>query len=146
MSRTSSLTLSHPTIMSSGVCKSFSSSPSMATPARPTCQIYGKSGHVALNCWHRCNFKYVPTAPRPPRAFLASPSATTTQEWVLDSGASTHFTQDGNNLHSPAAYQGSDTMSIANGTSLSIHNSSQGLLPLPDTPRKLRLSNLLHVP
>ncbi|PKU71914.1 Retrovirus-related Pol polyprotein from transposon TNT 1-94 [Dendrobium catenatum] len=28
---------------------------------RPVCQICGKNGHSALNCWHRCNLKYAPT-------------------------------------------------------------------------------------
>ncbi|XP_020692489.1 uncharacterized protein LOC110106810 [Dendrobium catenatum] len=32
-----------------------------STTTRPTCQICGKTGHIAINCWHRCNFKYAPT-------------------------------------------------------------------------------------
>ncbi|XP_020684804.1 uncharacterized protein LOC110101300 [Dendrobium catenatum] len=32
-------------------------SPTSQNLARPTCQIYGKIGHVTLNYWHRCNFK-----------------------------------------------------------------------------------------
>lgn len=39
-----------------------------------------------------------------------------------------------------------DYVSIVNGTSLPIHNSGQGILPLPDSNRKLRLQNLLHIP
>ncbi|XP_020705413.1 uncharacterized protein LOC110116242 [Dendrobium catenatum] len=42
-----------------------STQPNSST-ALPTCQICGKLGHVALNCWHRCNFKYAPTDTRQP--------------------------------------------------------------------------------
>ncbi|PKU74388.1 Retrovirus-related Pol polyprotein from transposon TNT 1-94 [Dendrobium catenatum] len=114
--------------------------------SKPVCQICGKTGHIALNCWHRCNLTYAPTTTRPPRALLAQPSNTSTQEWILDSGATSHLTPNGQNLQSPTNYTGPDTVSIANGSYLPIHNSGQGLLPLPDTPRKLHLRNLLHVP
>ncbi|PKU68330.1 Retrovirus-related Pol polyprotein from transposon TNT 1-94 [Dendrobium catenatum] len=113
---------------------------------RPICQICGKPGHVAINCWHRCNLNYAPTTSRQPRALLAQPSSTANQDWVLDSGASSHLTLDVSNINYPASYRGSDVVSIANGSSLPIHNTGQGILPLPDTDRKLRLSNLLHVP
>ncbi|PKU81649.1 Retrovirus-related Pol polyprotein from transposon TNT 1-94 [Dendrobium catenatum] len=113
---------------------------------RPICQICGKMGHVAINCWHRCNMNYAPTSSRQPRAMLAQPSSTSNQEWVLDSGASTHLTPNASNINYPSAYRGSDVVSIANGSALPIHNTGQGILPLPDSDRKLRLSNLLHVP
>ncbi|PKU60961.1 Retrovirus-related Pol polyprotein from transposon TNT 1-94 [Dendrobium catenatum] len=114
--------------------------------ARPTCQICEKIGHLAINCWHRCNFKYTPTTAPPQRAMLALTAGPNIQDWVLNMGASTHLTPDTNNIQQPHAYHGTDTVSVANGTSMPIHNSGQGLLPLPDTPRKLRLCNLLHVP
>ncbi|PKU69337.1 Retrovirus-related Pol polyprotein from transposon TNT 1-94 [Dendrobium catenatum] len=114
--------------------------------ARPTCQICGKIGHIALNCWHRHNPKYAPTDNRQPRALFANPSAQVSQDWILDSGASTHLTPDVNHLCYPTAYHGSDTVSTANGNNLPITNAGQGLLPLPDTTRKLHLNNLLHVP
>ncbi|KAI0524045.1 hypothetical protein KFK09_003409 [Dendrobium nobile] len=113
------------------------SPPSSQNSARPTCQICGKLGHVALNCWHRCNLKYAPTESRPPRALLANPNTATSQEWILDTGASTHLTPDSSHLYYPTAYQGSDNDSTANGSTLPIHNTGQGLLPLSDTSRKL---------
>ncbi|PKU71759.1 Retrovirus-related Pol polyprotein from transposon TNT 1-94 [Dendrobium catenatum] len=125
----------------------YQNTPSNAnTTARPTCQICGKIGHVALNCWHRCNLKYAPTDSRQPRALLAHPTSTSPQDWIVDSGASTHLTPDVQNIQYPTHYQGFDSVSVANGTSLPIQHSGQGLLPLPDTSRKLRLQNLLHVP
>ncbi|KAI0522766.1 hypothetical protein KFK09_005151 [Dendrobium nobile] len=41
------------------------------TNSCPTSQICGKTGHIALNCWHRCNFKFAPTVARSPQAFQA---------------------------------------------------------------------------
>ncbi|PKU70018.1 5'-3' exoribonuclease 2 [Dendrobium catenatum] len=32
---------------------------------RPLCQICGKIGHIALNCWHSCNLKYAPSTSTP---------------------------------------------------------------------------------
>ncbi|KAI0522396.1 hypothetical protein KFK09_004775 [Dendrobium nobile] len=112
----------------------------------PICQICGKQGHVAIKCWHRCNPNYAPTTSHQPRALLAQASSNVNQEWVLDSGASTHITPDVSNINYPSSYRGSDVVSIANGSSLPIHNTGQGILPIPDTDRKLHLSNLLHVP
>ncbi|PKU59756.1 Retrovirus-related Pol polyprotein from transposon TNT 1-94 [Dendrobium catenatum] len=102
---------------------------------RPTCQICGKLGHIALNCWHRNNPKYAPTDTRQPRAMFANPAAPVNQDWILDSGASAHLTPDANQLYYPSSYQGSDTVSTANGNALPISNSGQGLLPLPDMAR-----------
>ncbi|KAI0489219.1 hypothetical protein KFK09_029061 [Dendrobium nobile] len=114
---------------------------------RPTCQICRKRGHSALNCWHRCNLKYAPMqSPAPQRALMTQQSSTPISEWVLDSGASAHLTPDITNQQQRSNYNGQDSVSIANGSSLSIQNSGQGLLPLPDSARKLHLQNLLHVP
>ncbi|KAI0516629.1 hypothetical protein KFK09_009306 [Dendrobium nobile] len=69
---------------------------------RPICQICGKLGHIALNCWHRCNLQYAPTAPTSnPRAFMTNANSlviSPVTEWVLDSGASSHLTSDANQL------------------------------------------------
>ncbi|KAI0500641.1 hypothetical protein KFK09_018857 [Dendrobium nobile] len=66
--------------------------------SRPICQICGKTGHVALNCWHRCNMQYAPTTSNSnQRAYLTNSSNTVTSsvsEWVLDSGATSHLTSD----------------------------------------------------
>ncbi|KAI0496462.1 hypothetical protein KFK09_022779 [Dendrobium nobile] len=124
----------------------------LPTPAaaRPTCQICGKLGHVALNCWHRCNMQYAPTTSTGnPRAFLTNSNSNLNApvtEWVLDSSASSHLTSDATHLQHSTPYSGSDTVSVASGSTLPIHHTGQGLLPLPDTNRKLHLQNLLHVP
>ncbi|PKU73369.1 Retrovirus-related Pol polyprotein from transposon TNT 1-94 [Dendrobium catenatum] len=110
----------------------------------PTCQICGKTGHSALNCWHIYTQKYAP-APAP-KALLAQPSPYGNQDWVLDTGATTHLTPNMNQLQQSYPYSCQESVSIANGSTLPIQNSGQGILSLPDTPRKLRLRNILHVP
>ncbi|KAI0499987.1 hypothetical protein KFK09_018195 [Dendrobium nobile] len=114
--------------------------------ARPTCQICNKIGHIALNCWHRSNPRFAPTNPRSMTALLAQPHSAPSQDWIVDSGASNHLTPDLNNLQYPAKYNDQDSVSIANGSQILVAHSGQGLLPLPDTPRKLYLRNILHVP
>ncbi|PKU75318.1 hypothetical protein MA16_Dca026859 [Dendrobium catenatum] len=67
-------------------------------------------------------------------------------DWILDSGASSHLTSDPTNLQQSAPYTGYDSISIANGSNMSIQNSGQGLLPLPESQRKLYLKQIYHVP
>ncbi|PKU86287.1 Retrovirus-related Pol polyprotein from transposon TNT 1-94 [Dendrobium catenatum] len=122
------------------------SNPASANTARPICQICNKVGHIALNCWHRSNPRFAPTNPRSMNAFLAQPNQTASQDGIVDSGASTHLTPDLNNLQYPTNYQGQDSVSVANGSQLQVAHSGQGLLPLPDTPRKIYLRKLLHIP
>ncbi|KAL0915061.1 hypothetical protein M5K25_015462 [Dendrobium thyrsiflorum] len=111
---------------------------------RPTCQICGKSGHTTLNCWHRCNPQYAPSS-RNPRALLAHQQIPSTVEWVLDSKATSHLTSDASNLQQHVPYNCMDSVSIENGSTIPIQNTGQGILPLPDSARKLYLRNLLHI-
>ncbi|KAI0527694.1 hypothetical protein KFK09_003299 [Dendrobium nobile] len=94
---------------------------------RPTCQICGKIGHIALNCWHRNNPRYAPTDTRQPRALFANSTAPVSQDWILDSGASTHLTPDASNLHYSTSYHGADTISTSNGTSIPINSAVKGM-------------------
>ncbi|PKU81836.1 Retrovirus-related Pol polyprotein from transposon TNT 1-94 [Dendrobium catenatum] len=113
---------------------------------RPLCQICGKLGHTAVTCWHRCNLNYTSTKTSAPRANLVQTSPDENQTWIMDSGATAHMTADSTALQNSMTYHGSDSVSTANGSTMPIHNYGQGLLPLPNTPRKLYLCNLLHVP
>ncbi|PKU83709.1 Retrovirus-related Pol polyprotein from transposon TNT 1-94 [Dendrobium catenatum] len=120
--------------------------PPTVNTIRPTCQICGKPGHIAINCWHRCNFKYAPTTTRSTQAYTVQTNPNNSSEWILDTGATSHLTPDIHNIQHPNSYTSPDSVSIANGSSIPIQNSGQGLLPLPDTPHKLYLRKLLHVP
>ncbi|PKU66893.1 Retrovirus-related Pol polyprotein from transposon TNT 1-94 [Dendrobium catenatum] len=120
--------------------------PHNQSTARVMCQICNKPGHIAMHCWHRTNLSYTPTAPTTQRSFFTNQQNASPTDWYLDSGASSHLTSDPLQLQHPLPYTGSDSISIANGTSLPINSTSQGILPLPNTPRKLYLQKLLHVP
>jgi len=68
---------------------------------RAPCQICGKSSHQALDCFHRMNYSYQGRHP-PPQ--LASMTAQTNalydeeQEWLANSGANAHITNNLENL------------------------------------------------
>ena len=62
--------------------------------SRPICQICGKNGHSALDCYHRMDFRY---QGRHPPAKLASMVANVAQvqasnAWLIDTGCSNHVT------------------------------------------------------
>lgn len=75
------------------------------------CQICGKKGHVALKCWNRFNQSYqlddIPQA-----------IATMTlknfylDEWIADTGASTHMTGNSYMPKNSPCYVGSDAIII----------------------------------
>ncbi|PKU75385.1 Retrovirus-related Pol polyprotein from transposon TNT 1-94 [Dendrobium catenatum] len=65
-------------------------------------------------------------------------------DWVLDTGATSHITNDPNQLLTAHPYQGTQQIQVGNGQSIPIAHTGQGILPTPN--RKLSLSPLLHVP
>ena len=69
---------------------------------RPSCQIYGKSSHQALDCFHRMDFAFQGKNPLTKLAVVASASnaaITNNQDpWLADSGTSNHLTANLNNL------------------------------------------------
>ncbi|PKU77505.1 5'-3' exoribonuclease 2 [Dendrobium catenatum] len=109
---------------------------------RPVCQICGKTGHTAPNCWHRCNLQYVPSTSTNSRAYYTQtqPSANST-EWILDSGATSHLTPDLSNLTNTSSYNGLDSVSVANGSTIPIQHTGNGLLPLPESARQSTTSS-----
>ncbi|KAI0509831.1 hypothetical protein KFK09_010428 [Dendrobium nobile] len=114
-----------------------------STSATLTCQICLKRGHSAASCWHRANLQYTPPATQQSTALLAT-NTTPDSSWYLDSGASAHLTNSMDNLSLSRPYQGSDTITIGDGTSVGITNTGAGLLPNPS--RKLHLSKILYSP
>ncbi|PKU84173.1 Retrovirus-related Pol polyprotein from transposon TNT 1-94 [Dendrobium catenatum] len=109
-----------------------------------TCQICLKRGHNATDCWHRLNPQYLPKSTSTPTTALRANSSQNHTDWYLDSGASSHMTNSLENLSISTPYRGSDSITIGDGSSVSIENSGKGLLPTPS--RKLSLSHILHSP
>ncbi|KAI0511938.1 hypothetical protein KFK09_012572 [Dendrobium nobile] len=106
------------------------------------CQICGKFGHSAVKCWHRHDDNY--NSEQPNTALFSSPTPTTSNEWFLDSGASSHLTADPNQFSSASTYTGSNQVILGNGQQLPIHNTGKGILPTPQG--KLLLSKMHLVP
>ncbi|KAI0510738.1 hypothetical protein KFK09_011347 [Dendrobium nobile] len=128
-----------------GRTQSFTTPPRTASKSSLTCQICTKRGHSADVCWHRHNANYITPSPQATtgQALLAS-SDTTSTDWYLDSGATSHMTYGSDNLNSASSYQGSDEITVGDGRTVLIAHSGTRILPTSD--RTLSLSNLLHIP
>lgn len=78
---------------------------------RPICQICGKAGHIAVDCYHRMDFAYQGKNPPTKLAAMASASnaaLTNCQDpWLADSGFLDHLTANLNNLSVQSQYKGS---------------------------------------
>ncbi|KAL5715966.1 hypothetical protein ACHQM5_017716 [Ranunculus cassubicifolius] len=93
-----------------------------------SCQICGKTNHTALDCFHQMNFAYA--GRQPPKKLQAmvatsSRSASTSSSspnWVLDSGATSHLTNDIAQLDINTPYHGADQIHTASGDYLPISN------------------------
>ena len=66
------------------------------------------------------------------------------QFWVADTGATTHMTTDLAQLNLPAPFSGADTITIAEGSGLTISNIGSSILDVPHC--SLQLKQVLHVP
>ncbi|KAM1422622.1 hypothetical protein ACFX2I_004733 [Malus domestica] len=111
------------------------------------CQICGKRGHSALDCYQRSNYSY--QGQLPPSSLSAMQAQQTTpfvpqDAWIVDSGASHHMTADVNSLTHVTPFEGSDKITIGNGTDLSIQNI--GSTTLQTNNHSLILNKVLHVP
>ncbi|KAJ4776116.1 hypothetical protein LUZ62_060373 [Rhynchospora pubera] len=110
------------------------------------CQICKKPNHSAKFC----RFRYTPDPLYQQRmssfqAYTAQPSTSTpTNEWILDSGASHHVTNDINNLSTFFNYTGSDNLQIGDGSGLSIDHIGIASITLSNITFQLR--DTLHVP
>ncbi|KAF5454036.1 hypothetical protein F2P56_023733 [Juglans regia] len=100
------------------------SSPNQYFSTRPTCQLCNKPGHLVINCYHRFDYSYQASAPSSLVANLTEfPPSTAINSWFPDTAAMHHFTPEYTNLNlGSSPYQGSDQISIGDGSSLPIHN------------------------
>jgi Integrase core domain/GAG-pre-integrase domain len=115
------------------------------------CQICQKRGHSADRCYHRYDSRYgTQPAPPPPRmspfqAHVALPTPPSpTSPWVIDSGATHHFTSDINNLSTYVPYNGTAALHIGDGSALPIQHI--GSCSLSFSNFTLELCDILHVP
>ena len=71
-------------------------------------------------------------------------NSASSQDWVVDSGASQHVTTDLATLALHEPYTTSDSVIISDGTSLSVANI--GSFTLTSLPTPLLFNNVIHVP
>ena len=75
---------------------------------------------------------------------VASSNTVADDTWYLDSGASHHLTQNGDNLTESSPYNGKDKITIGNGKHLSISNT--GSHRLVSSSHSFQLRKVFHVP
>lgn len=131
---------------------------------KPQCQVCGKYGHMAWQCYHRFNSQFVspfssnssnyshsPSTPSPqtPQAHFASSSSSPyfNFAWYPDSGATNHVTPNLNNLSSASVYTGGDNIQIADGSGIIINHVGSAKVHSTSSPSSsFLLKTLLHVP
>eukprot|EP00261_Vitis_vinifera_P036785 XP_019078028.1 PREDICTED: dr1-associated corepressor homolog [Vitis vinifera] len=111
---------------------------------KPQCQVCGKYGHIAINCYHRFDQTYQPTMNNHLAAMVATPSIVGDESWYMDTEATHHLTPNLNKLNSHTQFVGSDKVMVGNGNRLNISNI--GHSTISSASRSLNLKNILHVP
>ena len=114
---------------------------------RPICQICGKVGHLAVDCYHRVDYAYQGKHPPAKLAAMATASNarfTQNQPWLIDSTATDHVTASLNQLSFPKPHTTQDHITVGNGQTLPITHIGTTLIP--SSFSSLQLHNVLRVP
>ncbi|TXG58689.1 hypothetical protein EZV62_016518 [Acer yangbiense] len=101
---------------------------------RQKCQICGRFGHTAINCYHRMDHAYEGHVPTKKLAAMVASTIVNKddQVWYTDSGASNHITSDISSLSIQTEYHGNDQAAVDNdsGKKLFHGKSEHGLYPM----------------
>lgn len=117
---------------------------------KPACQVCGKIGHTAVQCWHRFDKSYMGQSSddndkqENHNAFIASPNSVRDPDWYFDSGASNHVTHDPDRFQEISEHNGKASLVVGNGEKLKIHAS--GTTTLNTCQGSFNLHDLLYVP
>ena len=125
----------------------FPSSSGGAKLERPICQICGKAGHLAIDCYHRMDYAYQGKYPPAKLAAMVTASnacITQDQPWLANSAATDHVTASLNHLSFPKPYIAQDHLTVGNGQKLPITHIGTALIP--SSLSNLQLRNVLRVP
>uniref|UniRef100_A0A2N9E788 CCHC-type domain-containing protein n=1 Tax=Fagus sylvatica TaxID=28930 RepID=A0A2N9E788_FAGSY len=98
---------------------------------RPQCQICGKLGHLAIDCYQRMNFAYQGKNPPSKLAAMATTNNPSQigEMWLTDTGATDHITANTTNFTTQALYTGSD-QDLPTGKVLYKGLSENGVYPI----------------
>uniref|UniRef100_A0A2N9HV06 Reverse transcriptase Ty1/copia-type domain-containing protein n=1 Tax=Fagus sylvatica TaxID=28930 RepID=A0A2N9HV06_FAGSY len=116
--------------------------------SRPQCQIYGKLGHQALDCYHRMDFAYQGRHPPAKLAAMASTSNCSQggDTWLTDTGTTYHLTANLNNLQDlpsgKVLYKGLSKNELY---PIHTHSSSPSVSTSPSVSAFLSSKNKWHV-
>lgn len=118
---------------------------SLVSSTRLCCQIWNRTGHSALDCFHRMDYSF--QGKRPPvqlAAMAVSASQLNTQQWYTDTGATNHITNDLQNRSISSDYHGTDKVAVGNGQGLDIHHTGSAIIQTPNS--SFKLNRVLYVP
>ena len=99
-----------------------------------TCQISGKNGHSALDCYHRMNFAYhgrhapAKLASMVARSMVASSNANQNHNWLTDTTASDHITPNLSQLSVAQQPAAGESVTVGNGQDLPVTHIGNGKL------------------
>ena len=114
-------------------------------PPRLPCQICNRTGHSALDCYHRMDYAFQGRHhPTKLAAMAASNQLSVEQNWYTDTGATDHITSDIGNLSLRSNYHGPEKVSIGNGAGLQISHIGSNSITTPSA--HFHLNNMLCVP
>jgi hypothetical protein len=105
------------------------------------CQVCGKTGHGALQCYKRFDANY---NGEDKYANAATTGYNMDIEWYTDTGATDHITSELDKLTTREKYGGADQVHTANGSGMPIRHIGQSSIRTHEL--NLILRNILHVP
>jgi histone deacetylase 1/2 len=117
---------------------------------RPTCQLCGKQGHVALKCFRRFDSSFHGEDDQPSVNIIGYQSGANIvyqvdPNWYSDTGATDHITSDLDRLSFHECYNGTDNVQVGNEAGLHIAHIGQSSITI-SANNTFALRNVLHVP
>jgi len=111
---------------------------------RVICQYCEKSGHTAKICYKLHGYPNQKRNTGPSAHHVRHAPYGSGSDWIIDSGATHHITNDLDGLHLTNPYHGADHLIVGNGSGAPITHT--GNTVLHTNSHTLHLSEVLHVP
>lgn len=153
------------------VGRSFSQNGAGSNKSHLLCQVCGKNGHIASQCWYRYDSSYTvdpqmfssniassssmpvrPSTPSPAQsvtpaqAMIATPESVCDSSWYVDSGASSHLAYDDSSFCDRSSYGAPEQVFIGDGSDLSVSSVGSSTFSTAYSSQSFILKDILHVP